>query len=71
MKLEYRHKKSRKYTATNYTWKNCSSYVNNVPSSIDWRVFDFRLNGKVYTSLTKKFNEEFSKYLIWKRLNET
>lgn len=69
MKLEYRRRYNSKYKLNTVPWEEYHNVLGFPISSIEWQIYVFRLNGKVYMSPTQEFKDEISKFIMWQKLN--
>lgn len=67
--VEYARKYNSKHKMRNREWKTVHPPFTITP--MDWKVFDFRFNGVVYTSPTLEFKNALSKEVMWRNLNDT
>ena len=65
--MQYRRKYNSKYKHETRLWK--PFYVNiNTLTSIDWILYEFRLNNVIYSSPSIAFIEEYNKLVMWEKL---
>ena len=68
--IQYRRKYNSKRKHETRPWHD--TFLSHTITETDWKIFDFRIDGVVYTDPSKEFKEVYSKLKMWYKLqNDT
>lgn len=69
--ITYAKKYNSKHKFKTRVWRNITVYPDKkYISSMDWHLFDFRINDVVYTSPSTAFKDAYAKEVVWERLQQ-